>query len=228
MPIARRSAAGRSPPSTPPSSAARRPAWSCGRCGRRSARRAPSRGAARERRSRTWPAMPASPTPDPTPERTAAETPAPPRCVDVEVEELDRRADQAGKQHLPWRVDGWKGRCSIGTRATGIVVSAIGPVRFRPGSSSRGARRHIIPSCYVGIAGRRSLTKRLSVIAVARDDGSGSEGGAGRPRRNPLLSFVVAVLLVLTGALHGLCGPDRGRTGSLAGGGRRSRRCGAL
>ena len=80
---ARRSAARRSPPSTCPSSAAPPPAWSCGRCDRRSGRTAPSRSAGRETRWRTSPATPASPTPGRRPGRTGAETPAPPpwrRC----------------------------------------------------------------------------------------------------------------------------------------------------
>ncbi len=57
----RRSAAGRSPRSTCPSSAAPPPASPCGRCGRRNGRTPPSRPAARRRRSRRWRATAASP-----------------------------------------------------------------------------------------------------------------------------------------------------------------------
>ena len=96
----------RSPPSTRPSSAAPRRASSCGRCDRRSGRTAPSRSAARGRRC----AKVASEASVADAGSDAGKN----SCrkhqhrrggVDVEVEELDGRADQAGEQHLARRVD---------------------------------------------------------------------------------------------------------------------------
>ena len=105
----RRSAAARSPPSTRPSSAARRPASPCARCGRRNGRTAPSRSAARGTRWRTSPARQGR-------RRGVGGREEQPRKhqhrrggVDVEVEELDGGADQAGEQHLLRRVDRFGG-----------------------------------------------------------------------------------------------------------------------
>ena len=96
----RRSAAGRWRRSTCPSSAAPPPAWPCARCDRRSVRTPPSPRAARRTPARRWPATAAS--------RRAGSRGGKEQLrkhqhggggVDVEIEELDRGADQAGEQH---------------------------------------------------------------------------------------------------------------------------------
>ena len=106
----RRSAARRSSPSTRPSSAAPRPASSCGRRDRRSGRTARSRSAARRTRSRTSPAKQACRRRIGLREEQRRKDQHRGGGVNVEVEELDRRADQAGEQDLCRAVDQFWGR----------------------------------------------------------------------------------------------------------------------
>ena len=109
----RRSAARRWRPSRFPSSGAPRRGWSCGRRGRRSGRTAPIQPAGPGTRFRTSPATRAWPKPgSEAGKNSRGKDDHRGGGVDVEVEELDRRADQAGKQHLARRVDGLgSGRC---------------------------------------------------------------------------------------------------------------------
>ena len=96
-------------------------------------------------------------------------------CVDVEVEELDRRADQAGKQHLARRVDGlicpWSAVCSSDLDTSGPQpASYVQPARshrraiktVQNSGAEQSSRKVRDPSVSV-----HTLFVALAIIAIA-------------------------------------------------------------